>query len=191
MNRIWHEKSRGHAKEGRRVRSRDWREVEEEGEEGCDVDIGEHPNEPTEISGDWPYSLHEAIGKLLNAVEDRKRKVIQLEALADGVRELRVQLAAMETCHAFTVSITTLAPEPYDLLREIKVVVQASDDEYTATFFDANVNASGCNQVEAVENLKDIILSRFDYLDRRSPDKLGPALARQLTVLRQFLRRKE
>jgi hypothetical protein len=88
------------------------------------------------------------------------------------------------------VPITTFAPEPVEILKEIKVVVQNDEDEYIATFFDANVNAGGCNQVEAFENLKDLILSRYDYLNSQPPEKLGPALAKQISVLREFIRRK-
>lgn len=88
------------------------------------------------------------------------------------------------------VPISTFAPVPIEVLKEIKAVVQPDDDEFTATFFDANVNAAGCNQVEAIENLKDLILSRFEYLNAQPPAKLGPALAKQIAVLRDFIRRR-
>ena len=88
------------------------------------------------------------------------------------------------------VPVTSFEPAPFDILQEIKVVVRASDDEYTATFFDANVNAGGCTEVEAVENLKDILVSRFEYLDKQPADKLSPPLTKQIAVLRKFMRRR-
>ncbi len=90
---------------------------------------------------------------------------------------------------SFVVPITTFAPEPFDLLKEIKVVVQASNDEFVASFFDANVNASGCNETDAVDSLKEMLVSRFEYLESLSPEKLGPGPAKQLAVLRCFIRR--
>lgn len=89
------------------------------------------------------------------------------------------------------VPITTFAPEPYEVVKEIKAVVQESDDEYTAGFFDANVHAGGCNQQEAIENLKDLLISRFDYLNSQQTTKLGPALAKQIAVLRECIRKKD
>lgn len=91
---------------------------------------------------------------------------------------------------SFVVPITTLAPEPFDLLKEIKVVVHPSGDEFVASFFDANVNATGCNETEALDTLKEILVSRFDYLESLPPEKLGPGPAKQLAVLRCFIRRR-
>jgi len=86
------------------------------------------------------------------------------------------------------VPIATLAPEPYDLLREIMVVVQPDDDSFVATFFDANINASGNTQVDAVANLKDTMIATFEALEREP--KLGKGPAIQLAVLREVMRRK-
>jgi len=88
------------------------------------------------------------------------------------------------------VPITSFAPEPYSVLKEIRVVIQTDDDEFSATFFDANANAAGCNRVEALENLKDVLLSRFEYLSEQAPEKLAPPLAKQIAVLRQFIARR-
>ncbi len=91
---------------------------------------------------------------------------------------------------SFIVPISTLAPEPYDLLKEIRVVVQPSDEEFLASFFDANVNASGCNETEAVDCLKDMLIRRFEYLESLPSVKLGAGPSKQLAVLRFFIRRR-
>ena len=44
--------------------------------------------------------------------------------------------------------ITTFAPEPYDLLRQIVVVIHPDETGYTAGFFDANVRVSGDTEEE-------------------------------------------
>ena len=110
--------------------------------------------------------------------------------LSTKVRALEARVEELEKRPSLIVPITTFDPEPFELLKEIKAVVQASEDEYTASFFDANVNAAGCNEAEAIDNLKDLLLSRFDYLDGLPPEKLGPALAKQIAVLRTFIRRR-
>ena len=88
------------------------------------------------------------------------------------------------------VPITTFEPEPFDLLRPIHVVVQPSDEEYIATFFDANVNAEGANQVEAVEHLKDVMLHHFEHLSALPKKKLGPGPVRQLRILQSFIKQR-
>jgi len=90
---------------------------------------------------------------------------------------------------AFVVPIATLAPEPYELLKEMKIVVQATGDEFVASFFDANINASGCNETDAVDSFKDVLLRRFEFLESLPSEKLGPGPAKQLAVLRCFIRR--
>jgi hypothetical protein len=110
--------------------------------------------------------------------------------IAEQVQQLEAKVADLLDREAFIVPITTFDPEPFDLLKEIKAVVQRSGDDYMASFFDANVNVSGVNEVDAIENLKDMLLSRFDYLDQLPPEKLGPGPARQIAVLRTFIRRR-
>lgn len=94
-------------------------------------------------------------------------------------------------CPYLVAHITTLAPEPFDVIKEIPVVIQPSDDEFLATFFDANVNASGCTETDAVSNLKDVLVGLFEYLDAQPPSRLGKAPTRQIAVLRQFVRKRQ
>jgi hypothetical protein len=92
---------------------------------------------------------------------------------------------------SITVPIQTFAPEPFDLLKEIKAVVEESDNEYIASFYDANVSAGGCNPQESLDNLKENLLSRFDYLEKLPLKQLGPGPRKQLAVLREFIRRRD
>ena len=86
------------------------------------------------------------------------------------------------------VPITTLDPEPFELTRDVMVVVQPDDDSFVATFFDANINASGNTQVDAVANLKDLMIAIFETLENEK--KLGKGPAAQLAILRGLIRRK-
>jgi hypothetical protein len=113
-----------------------------------------------------------------------------------NLAELNARVDALErqlsdgSNRSIIVPIQTVEPEPFDLIREIKVVVRPSDEEFVASFFDANVNASGCTFADAVSNLKAMLLRRFDYLDKMPIAKLGPALIKQIAVLRTIIRRR-
>jgi hypothetical protein len=87
------------------------------------------------------------------------------------------------------VPITTLEPEPFDLLRSIPVVVQPTVDGYLATFFDANIGITGDTREESVANLRLLLVDVFEELEREEA-QLGPQLVRQLAVLRGFMARR-
>ena len=87
------------------------------------------------------------------------------------------------------VPITTFAPEPFEVIRPLSVVIQPNDDDHLATFFDANINASGETQEEAFANLKDVLLFTFQMLERMSESQLGPGPKRQRAVLSACIRR--
>lgn len=87
------------------------------------------------------------------------------------------------------VPITTFAPEPFEVLRPMSAVIQPIGDEHLATFFDANINASGETQEEAFANLKDVMLGTFQMLERMSESQLGPGPRRQRAVLSECIRR--
>ena len=88
------------------------------------------------------------------------------------------------------VPITSFAPEPYDVIRQIIAVVQSSEEGYIAGFFDANVYAFGDTEEEALRNLKSMILDVFDSLSREPDPTLGPEPRRQLAVFREFIVRR-
>ncbi len=98
-------------------------------------------------------------------------------------REAEVALPSPGTI----VPITTFAPEPYHLLRHILIVLQPAEKGFTASFFDANVYASGDTEEEAFRNLKSLILDVFDNLSVEPFDRLGPEPRRHLAVLREFI----
>jgi predicted RNase H-like HicB family nuclease len=87
-----------------------------------------------------------------------------------------------------TTKIQTVAPEPYELLQPIEVsIVASAHGDFVASFYDANIAASGDNEQEAFDNLKSFILDMFDSLSAEQESRLGPEPARQLAVLRVFL----
>ena len=116
-------------------------------------------------------------------------KALRLDGLKKDVVSLERRVAELERSAAVCVPIETFAPEPYEVVKPFHAVLQAQGEEYVATFFDANLSASGATQEEAVFNLKDVIAAVFDTLMAHDPAGLGPEPARQLQVLKEFIRR--
>jgi predicted RNase H-like HicB family nuclease len=113
-------------------------------------------------------------------------------ALSDMVLKLQTQvkdLMGKLASHSIIVPIASFAPEPYEVLKPFSVVVKPVDNEYVATFFDANLSMTGDTEVEAVDNLKDIILTVFDKLQTETSDNLGVEPKRQLDILRSLIRK--
>ncbi|MFI5457582.1 MAG: hypothetical protein ACHRXM_19240 [Isosphaerales bacterium] len=86
--------------------------------------------------------------------------------------------------------ISTLAPEPFEIIKEFKVVVQPEEDSFNATLFDANISSSGDTQAEEVANLKDLILMVFQQFEREDDGDLGPSMIRQKHALQSLIRRR-
>jgi predicted RNase H-like HicB family nuclease len=107
---------------------------------------------------------------------------LRLDRLEQAVRALS------ERIDPVTLQITTFAPEPYEVLRPIPVLIRSMEEEFVASFVEANVNASGETRQEAFESLKALVLDVFDSLRSHPAEKLGPEPARRLAVLRDFIR---
>jgi hypothetical protein len=88
------------------------------------------------------------------------------------------------------VPIATLAPEPFELLGQINAVIIERDGFHTASFLDANLGASGETKVEALEGLKDRIVTTFERLQGKPDETLGPGPFRQKSVLTSLIRRR-
>jgi len=112
-----------------------------------------------------------------------------VKALGPEIARLKRRVARLERAAPACVPITSLAPEPYEVLQPFHAVIRAEGDEYVASFLDANVSATGSTQEEAVWNLKDMIVAVFEMLMGHEEAALGPGPARQLRVLQQFVKR--
>lgn len=91
------------------------------------------------------------------------------------------------------VVIRSLAPQPFDLLEEMPIIVReigTETDNFVARFPDAGISASGDTSAEAVENLKDILVAKFLHFSELPISKLGTEPTRQLATLKQFIARR-
>ena len=113
----------------------------------------------------------------------------RLDALYRQVLLLSNRCDMLEHLKTISVPIETFAPEPYNLIKPFHVVVRFEQDQYIASFYDANLSDSGDTQEEAVSNLKDILLSTYDILTGMSEDELGPGPLQQRKVLEEFVRK--
>lgn len=118
----------------------------------------------------------------------RRHHMSRLEAKVQAIID---RLDALKLPPCKVVPLTTFAPEPFVLLKDIPVVIEESDGEYMASFFDAGIATMGDNPQEAFDNLKDLILGRFEILTGDMPHKLAPPVKRQAAVLREFIRKTE
>jgi hypothetical protein len=112
-----------------------------------------------------------------------------VKAIEAEIDLLKRRVAKLERSVPACVPVTTLAPEPYEILQPFHAVIRSRGSEYVASFLEANLSATGGTQEEAVWNLKDTVVAAFDMLASHDATALGPGPARQLSVLRQFVRR--
>jgi hypothetical protein len=147
------------------------------------------PGEPAEPP-DTMAALSAALDLFMGTVEERQEELQRSAALEAKMRTLEAKLDALQKGGSIIVPVQSFEPEPYELLKELNIVVEKVDeDEYVASFYDANLNASGCNPGQAVEHLKGLMISRFEIL-KSTKKKLGRGPMKQLAVLRSFVKRR-
>jgi hypothetical protein len=99
------------------------------------------------------------------------------------ITEKELELAASECDYM----LRHFPDEPYRLLKPIVVrVKRLDDDDFLASFSDANMAISGDSAQEAFQNLAAHILDVLEVLER-GESALAPEPARQLAVLRDHI----
>ncbi|HUT14174.1 MAG TPA: hypothetical protein VMY42_27055 [Thermoguttaceae bacterium] len=142
------------------------------------------------LQENWAQQLGAAIDQLAGVVAAKRKEYLRLVQLEQDINALKTRVSQLESSQSIIVPVTTLDPEPFQLLRDMQFVVRPTDDGYLATLFDANIGMTGDTREEAVANLKVLIVDIFDQLEQNE-DKLGPEPARQIAVLRSFMRRRQ
>jgi hypothetical protein len=90
----------------------------------------------------------------------------------------------------YAISIATFAPEPYELLKPISVVMESQGDGFVASFVEANINTSGETEHEAINTIKDMILMAYERLSAKDDHQLGPGPLKQMQILTSLIRAK-
>ena len=136
------------------------------------------------VPRDEPSDL---LGALLQDFLSTFEQTAMLHDLQRELVSVRRRVGQMEEESALIVPVQSLTPQPLAVVKPFQVVVRAQDEGYVATFFDANLSASGDTREEAVANLKDIIAGVYQVLISHEEHQLGPGPAKQLQVLKDFI----
>lgn len=148
------------------------------------------PSDPAKTS-----AILEALERALRTGLDRARLERRIAKLETEVKDLKaIKRQATQDClpvsRSLAIPISTFAPEPYELSNPIQILIQYSNETFTASFLDANVNASGDTEAEALEEIKYSILNMFDRLVGLDDSKLGPGPRKQKNVLQSLIKRR-
>ncbi|MBY0231023.1 MAG: hypothetical protein K2W96_17190 [Gemmataceae bacterium] len=111
-----------------------------------------------------------------------------MKKLASETRRKKAPTARAAPPPAYVLTVQTLAPAPYEVLKPFQVAMEPSGEDCVASFVEANINASGCDAADALANLKDLIVSRCDALGSRPAEKLAAPMKRQWNVLLDHFR---
>ena len=142
------------------------------------------------IIGDWAKEVPGLLEELGNVLAPRLLDATRIEVLEREVILVKERCTTLENRQPVLVPIASLAPEPYDVVKPFHAVVQLHEHEYIATFFDANISASGDTQAEAILNLKDVLLGALEILAVRDEKDLGAGSLHQKRVLGEFIRKR-
>lgn len=143
------------------------------------------------IAGEWAEKFSVLIETFKDDLSKKRLYEERIMFFQREVELLKQRCSRLEELSPILVPIQSLAPEPYEVIKPFHAVVQVQDDQYIATFFDANISASGDTETEAIFNLKDMIVGTFDVLSETSENKLGSGPAQQKKVLQEFIAKKE
>jgi hypothetical protein len=130
-----------------------------------------------------PDAIQEVAGELLV----RWQQALTAEALRGQIELLSERISRLEEARPILIPLETLAPEGYRMLAPVHIVVRAEQEEYLASWFDANLVASGASPEEAFANLKDIVVAVYESLKDLPEEQMGPGPSRQIKVLRKFI----
>lgn len=157
---------------------------------------------PAQPFGGITINVHKPsiyLGLTQLAIAEQQRQwsitVLSLEnnihQLTTEMEELKEEVRRLCRTRTFVVPLTTLAPAPFQITQQIPVTIEGDGEEFTATFAEANISASGETEADAIANFKDSLVSSFELLERKGPMELGPLPTRQWRILASAVKRIE
>jgi hypothetical protein len=112
-----------------------------------------------------------------------------VRTLTNEVAMLKCEIQRLHNLRTYVVPLATLRPEPFQMLHQIPVTIEGDGEDFTATFVEANVSASGETEADAIANFKDSLVSSYEVLEASPPEQLGPLPSRQWDVLQNVIKR--
>jgi hypothetical protein len=117
------------------------------------------------------------------SLEDNVRSLTkEMDELREDVR----QLCRMRT---FVVPLTTLPHGHLQITQHIPITIEGNGEEFTASFTEANISASGETEADAIANFKESLIESYELLENKNPAELGPVPTRQWGILTNVIKR--
>ena len=127
------------------------------------------------------------VSEIVQSVVENALAAVNVVARMEAIE---IRLADMESRQSRHEQLTTLAPDSLLLSQPIPVSIGFNGDDYVAQFVEAGISATGDTRVDAMWNLRDVIVLKYNRLSEIPAAKLGPVPSRQLAVLRSFIEAK-
>jgi hypothetical protein len=131
---------------------------------------------------------------MANVVYHHHRQIrmeVAISFLLDQITEMKSEIARLQETRTFAVPLSTLAPEPFEMTKPIFVTIHGDGENFTATFTEANISASGDTAADAIANFKESLASRFEILQSKSQNEMGLLPKRQWGILQSVVKRME
>lgn len=122
-------------------------------------------------------------------------EIVRMHERLDGLPQLLLKTvsehvqATGQPLAPVTVHIDSFGAEPYEATRPIPVIIRAEESQYVASFFAANIHASGDSDQDAFDNIRSLILDTFDTLAELPDSSLSEEVRRQRATLSEYVRR--
>ena len=110
----------------------------------------------------------------------------ELQAQVQDVRDL---LAHLRRGYPRPIPLENLRDARYEVMHSIPVVLEEDEEQYVATWYDADLFGYGDSEQEALDDLCESIVSLWEVLKRESAARgLGDALVKQWAFLQKVIR---
>jgi hypothetical protein len=134
-----------------------------------------------------PHEQEKRREQLWNAVAGRMEEGIQ--TLTREVAALKSEIQRLKGLRSYVVTLTSLAPLPIQMINQIPVTIEGDGEDFTASFVEGNISASGETEADAIANFKESLLSTYEVLEGLTPQQRGPLPTRQWEILQNVVRR--
>ena len=154
------------------------------------LQVGQNINELfRNVSGTLPipHEQEKRREQLWNAVAGRMEEGIQ--TLTREVAALKSEIQRLKGLRSYVVTLTSLAPLPIQMINQIPVTIEGDGEDFTASFVEGNISASGETEADAIANFKESLLSTYEVLEGLTPQQRGPLPTRQWEILQNVVRR--
>lgn len=109
-------------------------------------------------------------------------------AAVSRIEALEIRVAELESRRPRHEWVTQLVPNSELRLRQpIPITLEFNGDDYVATLMEAGISATGDTRIEAIWNLTDVIVLKYNRLRAIPAENLGPVPTRQLNSLESFI----